>query len=256
MNLTDTLIGVYVTNEPLNLEPDQHVVATQADDPAYAFAGIDGFIMLEAFSPGMNISNSAIWYCSESIDATSASGVNSNDTTGAVVNTLDITGTLYVGGDSGTYTAFLNPIYETPDGQVYLVKADTNPITVDPGAVDEGFKIWSQLNQTITTTENGKATTNDVTVSMGLAVIKPPTKIVVWQMSNKNQVLANNAYEPGKVPSTIKPKSGVAFLIVETDRTDSSVDRELISPDTGTFRTYAPRADSTFIGYTTTVTWP
>ena len=265
-DFTDKLIGVYMTTEPLALGPDERMYATETPGtgyasgvPQYMFTTLDGFYMFEVHLE--NPSTDSNQYEGSILDPAQEDTTSTDASTGIATTTRAVTGTIQVASsdDGSIYTLFGNPIYQTVDDKVYLIKGTADQTLAflrDTQQVSQAPDTTLTLSQTTTLTTNGQTTIYDSTVAFTVRLIKAPAKIVVLDMGANNRPLSRTAYAPGTLPSSLTPHTGTAYIILETTSVDSSVDRRILSPDDTVFVTYAARSDGICIGYPTHLNWP
>ena len=73
-----------------------------------------------------------------------------------------------------------------------------------------------------TVTENGKSQKESSKVTLQFAIMYKPVKTVIYQMSDSNQVLKRDEYEPTEVPDTLKVESETAYIMEETQKESPS----------------------------------
>ena len=73
-----------------------------------------------------------------------------------------------------------------------------------------------------TVTENGKSQKESSKVTVQFAIMYKPVKTVIYQMSDSNQVLKRDEYEPTEVPDTLKVESETAYIMEETQKESPS----------------------------------
>ena len=73
-----------------------------------------------------------------------------------------------------------------------------------------------------TVTENGKSQKESSKVTVQFSIMYKPVKTVIYQMSDSNQVLKRDEYEPTEVPDTLKVESETAYIMEETQKESPS----------------------------------
>ncbi len=147
-------------------------------------------------------------------------------------------GTIYVcPNEEDIVGVYCNPVYQCPDGSVYLVPGQG--MSFSGGG--EGASMSHKLEDKVTHKENGEEKTYVNSVEIKVETVYEPTQILVLQMDAFGNKLASQVYEPGKLPEEIKPLEGTEYFIVETYKQDAVgeniVSREMIGRDETFFRT-------------------
>ena len=154
-----------------------------------------------------------------------------------------VEGTIYIIPSNGGLPYFVNPVYLSADGRVYVVTGNG----IASSNANEGTAYGYTLDETRTTTENGKVKTNSVSIKISFSVMLAPEKIVILQMDSDDIVLSRTAYEPGAVPEIITLETDTAYLIVETHQRDKAgrlvTVREIYDRAVNIIGTFSVRAD-------------
>lgn len=122
---------------------------------------------------------------------------------------------------------------------------------VFPG-IDGGS--WSQtMEETATTTENGKSLRRRTKVTINIRGISAPADIAVIEMDPNSSVISRAKYAAGEVPDIIG--TAAEYIIVETRDSIGSVNRELFGRDCTSFSTFYCREDGICIATDTEIAW-
>jgi hypothetical protein len=216
----------------------------------YVFEHIPG---VPFFAPTLQDENGEDYTATMSDDAISDRRVDINldeDT-----NSKILEGTLYVvpGRDDAFY---LNPVYQSDDGSVYLTSGDGSSVS---GARVEGERMLQTMEDTYTVTENGKPKTESFSISIAINAMFAPEDIAVLQMDADSNLIARAKYAPGAVPSELTPETRTAYIIVETYKTDAEgkqrIAREIYGDDAESMETYYARDDGVCVRHETQIKW-
>lgn len=143
---------------------------------------------------------------------------------------VHITATLYVQADVGSNedTFYLNPVHQTKEGDIYVGTGNglgSNRIRED------GNEMSSRLDETCNYTENGITKTYTGSVEVKFITKNVPSKITIYQMNEKQEVIREESFAPEDVPEEMKAEEGTAYILVETETEDrvgkKSVEREV-----------------------------
>lgn len=123
-------------------------------------------------------------------------------------NTIE--GTIYMDENHGEVLFYKNPVYQTNDGRIYVTEC-----TVGSFHCSQGGNITSTISQTNTHTVNGEKSEYSMEVSVSLKPVQISELVRLLHMSESNEVLLVQEYEPDELPEEIIPAEGAAYLICE-----------------------------------------
>lgn len=226
---TQTLIGVLITKEYLMLSSerlDAVCVLNSFEDPEtgetipeaeYQFPGIDGIRFYSSkFNDGSERHNSL------SADEGIADIHQEFNITDNGENT-SLHGTVYLIPNGSPQTLYLNPVYQTSNGDVFVVSGDGNYFDLDnnPGVT------WSQkIAETRTETAGDVTSSYSSEVEVTVCPMDVPTCISVLQFNEKNELLKKTDYAPDQLPEYFDALRDASYVIVET-ATSKGINREL-----------------------------
>lgn len=128
------------------------------------------------------------------------------------------------------FVYYANPIYQTGDGEFYLVGDNFGIAAM---AVEGDNRAITYSDQ-ITTTEELKTTTEKFSVTVTYQTMYKPNKITLCQMDENHQLIKRDNYEPGKLPEKIQAEKDAAYFMIETEKTDGEgkthIMREIYEP--------------------------
>lgn len=151
---------------------------------------------------------------------------------------IRLEGTIYLcPNEEDNVGAYYNPVYQCPDGRVYLVSGYGMSFS---GSV-EGGSMSHKVEDKVTVNENGEEKTYVNTVEIKVETVFAPTKIVVLQMDEAGNKLDGQEFEPGKLPEEIKPLVDTEYFIIETHKLDAAgenvVTRKMVGKEETFFQT-------------------
>lgn len=169
---------------------------------------------------------------------------------------ITLEGTIYISSLQDGIAHYINPVYQDAHGRVFALTGDGIMMNSVEG---EGSGFSQNLEETSTSTENGKSKEVSTSVTISIDVILPPEKIVILEMDENSSILGNREYSPGELPDKLTPKREVDYIIVETHKRDSTgtvlVTRELFSREDETLSTFYCRKDGICVKAWTQLTW-
>lgn len=151
---------------------------------------------------------------------------------------IQLEGTIYLcPNEEDRVEIYCNPVYQCPDGRVYLVSGQG--MSFSGGG--EGATMSHKVEDKVTVKENGEEKTYVNSVEIHVTTTYAPDKIIVMQMDASGNKTDTQEYLPGKLPEEIKPLADTEYFIVETYTLDasgaSSVTRKMVSKEETFFQT-------------------
>ena len=151
---------------------------------------------------------------------------------------IHLEGTIYLCPDEeNNVGVYCNPVYQCPDGSVYLVPGQGMSFS----GSGEGGSMSHKLEDKVTVNENGEEKTYVNSVEIKVETVFAPTQIVVLQMDKTGNKVDTQEYEPGELPEEIKPLADTEYFIIETHKTDAAgenvVTRKMVSKEETFFQT-------------------
>lgn len=268
----DRLVGVLVTTEYLNIpwESDGRIYAVLKDRTLteegtgkettiqeFVFEDVEGFPYFVAYKPltgGEENVFESQYTNSQSHETISDShmGLHYSDEE----EKITLEGTIYFAPKSLDMIVQLNPIYQQPDGRLYVTSGSSMG---NSGSEGEGMGMTSTLDETTAMTENGKTKKFTTNIKISISSMFPPEKIVLLQMDKGSSILSRQEFAPGDVPSELVPEEDTAYIIVETHKRDNFgevvIGRELYSGKDEMLFTFMVRGDGVLEKALTTLVW-
>lgn len=135
-----------------------------------------------------------------------------------------ISGTIWTAKDSGEVIFYLNPVYQTEDGQVYLLPG--SGIHFSSGV---GGRATQKMEETRTVTVNGETFEENFAVEVAVDVTEPAETVTVLQMDEENRELSRTTYRADALPEELTPDTGTAYLLVQSN-TKTGTQRQICQP--------------------------
>lgn len=133
---------------------------------------------------------------------------------------VEMEGTLYIAhSPTDTRTFYINPVYQTEDGRIYVVSG--SGMTSDC----EGGGFSQQIEEKREVSENGEVTAERTKVKVNFEYIVPPEKVAIVEMDRENCVVNRTEFAAGDVPDSFS--SEAEYIIVEFIALDGTVTREI-----------------------------
>ena len=145
-----------------------------------------------------------------------------------------ISGTIWVNPNFGDVIFYLNPMYQTPDGQVYLIPGSGLHMSGDIAG-----QATQTLSETFTVTENSKTEESSFEVEVTIDIAMPAETVTILQMNGQNTQIGKETYSADQLPDGITPNPETAYLIVEI-QTQTGIQRQLIEPEEDSISVFIP----------------
>ncbi|NLB41586.1 MAG: hypothetical protein GX815_04880 [Clostridiales bacterium] len=169
-----------------------------------------------------------------------SSGNHFSDAHLSIGDETSIEGTIYVTANATHHAYYLNPVYQSSDGQVYLTAGSGISFS---GDMSEGAAFTQTLEEKYTTTENGEKTEVKFKATVKIAVKHPSTSVNVIQMDAESNIVLSQDYKPNAVPDEIELNKDTSYVIFES-KIDSPegeiIKREMFEPGDSYFTSYTP----------------
>lgn len=174
---------------------------------------------------------------------------------------VSLQGTIYMvpGQMDKNIAYYMNPVYQTEDGRIYLTGGSGFSTSGESG---EGVHSTTTLSGEIKLTENERATTEKSSVAVSYATMHRPVKITLYQMDGNHQCIKEQEYIPGTLPESMEMEPEAAYLLTETEKERLSGERFLIrevydrrEDDDNILKTWYDLGNGILAGQETTLEW-
>lgn len=214
----ERLAGVYLTLEPIVLEAGTDRIQAQkvsGEDSRYAFPGVEGLLLASFWITEPE--NGGFWSmdCSQGLCSV-LSSYNAIEN-GAEVG---LTATLYLTKEAGPQVCYLNPVYQGPDGAVYLKPDDFGTSTSTEAIASENLTATTTIEQE----EADVVNTTDITVNF--IHVDLSQGLTVLEMDENHQILKTHTFTPGELPESLQPLAETAYILTE-EQTASDTHRAI-----------------------------
>jgi hypothetical protein len=169
---------------------------------------------------------------------------------------IELQGTVYISPGAISDVIYINPVYQSADGRVYLVTGQGLAATGDNR---EGSVYTQTLTDKVTVKENGKSKTYNSSVKVSLVTMYPTEKVTILQMDKDSNILKKDEYKPEDVPKELKAESAADYIILESTKTtydkESKIERTIFSKSDQTLWFFCKGDDKVLIKAYTTILW-
>ncbi len=142
--------------------------------------------------------------------------------------------TLYTIRGSDLYTVYVNPIYQTTNGEVYITEGT---------GIGGAGGLTKTITETVTTEQDGEEYSYTGTFIIHREEIDIPQGVTVMQMDATHTPLQTDTYTAGQMPETIITKAETAYILVTEQSLDTNSNvvetRSLLQPSDEHLETFA-----------------
>ena len=126
---------------------------------------------------------------------------------------------------------YCNPVYQTPEGDVYLTSGNGMLLNSQLEAQDSVFAVT--LSEDRSQTADGQTTSaSGSTVTFHAGVMLPPERIELIQLDGDSRELRRDGYDPDAMPDSVTLDPACESVLVQTHRRgadgEAAVTRELV----------------------------
>lgn len=163
---------------------------------------------------------------------------------------LELSGIIYVDREATDLAFHMNPVYQTPEGEVYAL--GTFPVGLHAVSMSGCPQTFSQEQETAI----GEVETSSGTITLEIQALDLPERYVILEMDSENNVISSSSYTPEEMPREYIPDGDAAYLILES-HCDGHITRSVHSPDDETPRieNYRPGNWGILIRGFTSIVW-
>lgn len=244
----DRLCGVFVTLDYLDISfedqeleipanwngdpssivfPEGRIYATRNEEENghidYTFDGIEGFRLFSVNTDSPDGLGS--YSASYGDDALQDGLIEISD------EEVSLSGTIYFDVHSSC-SVFPNPVYQTPDGQVYMTSGTGISFGGDQ---TEGSGGSTSLSATMTETIDGVETSHTTEVEIKVEALNTNKKVILKQMDSDDKIIEQTEITQDQIPESIAVHKSTAYMIMEEHCIDhenkASVKRTLVRTD-------------------------
>lgn len=232
----DKLVGAFITTEYLDLFDAETYIKDNigsiqdgiipADDPkysrkiyatpvehGYAFPDLEGILIASFW-----VKTDAEGYWSSIVSNDGLSDISrkyeSTDTGSSIAHSANI----YVPCNSGDVVFYLNPVYQTQEGDVYLTSGTGASMNASIGG-----KMTQTLHGDAKISEEMQTTSYTYDLEVSVCCIDVPIAVTYTQMDAQHHVLLKETFTPGQLPEEFTPLKKTAYILIEEEYEDSFV---------------------------------
>lgn len=169
---------------------------------------------------------------------------------------VELKGTLNLSMSFANKEIFINPVYQTEDGSVFVESGDS---FMQGCTTSEGNFMTNTYSDSTTTTNNGVSETKGNSVALSIAFLYTPETVVLIQMDQNNEIVKRSEFKPGTLPETFKPESATEYIVVETHKKDANgsalVTRKIYTKEDYAVFSYYVRADGICVNQSASLEW-
>jgi len=237
-----TLTTITLTNEETGEE---------IETEEFIFDGIDG---ISFFAPTIHATEERDSYIASMSDEAISGGfvyIHMGDDESR--RTME--GTIYVSPSESLTAYYINPVFQSSDGSVYMTSGSGISFSGD----GVGVTMSQTMSAVYTVTEHGRTTTESFSITISVSTMHAPEIIIIMQMDADNAPVLRTEYEPDAMPEVITLEADTAFVIVESHSNSGidniSIHREIYGRDSDGIETFYDRDDGILVKRWTAIAW-
>ncbi|MBQ4638155.1 MAG: hypothetical protein IJB92_05395 [Clostridia bacterium] len=248
----DTLIGVYVTYEHLDLFDNEKYIQDNLDNliagkemggntsdyqgklyaeliqreltdkngnkkymTEYSFEGFGG---MEFFVPLYN-DQDGDYYASTQSDGISDAKMHVKSTDEG--DFIELSGTIYFEADKKDRTFYMNPVYQQADGNVYAVTGNGMSMNCDGSGVSSSTKLEEKLTQN----DNGNVSGRGADIEITFTSIDRPKGAEIVIMDKEDNEIKSMEMDFGEPLETIYVPDSAEYIVVKQNESIAAYDR-------------------------------
>ena len=135
-----------------------------------------------------------------------------------------ISGTIWMKKNSGDVIYYMNPIYQTTDGKVYVVSGSGLHISSDVGG-----RASQKIEEKATITESGETYSYTFAVEVAVDFAEPAETVTIIQMSQKDEEISREIFQVDNLPKQFVPSADTAYIIAISE-SDDGINRQINQP--------------------------
>lgn len=241
----DKLVGVFITNEHLDMPfPEDRIYADGTE-----FTGLEGircFFTLQEDSEGSYYKTTADDGASDRI-----THFTTTDNGEKIEQEL----TLYMERRPGNWTLFMNPVYQSGDGAIYVQTGQGMRCPADTAGESASYTLSEENSYT-----DGRETKTDSShIKVTVQVIDRTETVRVLKFDGEYKLISTETYKPEDVPDSFRPSAETAYIIVECVNRDlngaETTQRTLYQPTDEYFESFSGTNNGLLIKHQTEIEW-
>lgn len=242
----DRLVGVFVTPEHLDLfdaeayfndNIDQIIKGGEIRDNGAAY---QKRLYAQRVNDVLSVGDVEGWfYCAPRLEdengeyiAAEGSPVFSDGYTHIFSGTterLELGCTLYVSSNADFVSAYINPVYQDSDGNIYVLSGSG----ISCNGLAQGGSMSQSVEENETITADGETREKGSKITVTIAGKDPTERLTVYEMSGEDSLLARYELDPDDLPGEWKITPGCEWLIVREND-----ERSVYGPEDETFAAF------------------
>lgn len=231
----DKLVGVFLTKEHLDMPFVEDRIYAEGTE----FKGLEGircFFTLQEDSEGSFYKTTADNGASDR-----KTHFTSTDSGEKIEQEL----TLYLQSRPGELTVFVNPVYQSGDGRVYVQTGNGFITPADTAGVSSS----SSLSEDYSYTDGRETVTDSSSIVVNFKVIDCPEKVKVLEFDSENALISEKEYSADEMPDSYKPNAKTAYIIIESGT------RELYQPMDEYLESFSGADNGLLVKHQTEIKW-
>lgn len=241
----DKLVGVFLTSEHLDMPDFEDRIYAEGED----FIGLNGlrcFFSLQEDEEGS-------YYKTTADNGASDRSIHFTSTDEGEKIEQELT--VYLESRRGTWTMFINPVYQTGEGLVYVQTGQG----IRAPAETAGESASSTRSEEYTYTDGTQTKTDGSFIKVTVQVVDRPETVKILEFDGENALICEQAYGADEVPMSYKPGAETKYIVIELVSKDingdQSTQRRLYQATDEYFETFYSADDGICVKRETELNW-
>lgn len=188
-----------------------------------------------------------------SLTADGYTDVKTTMKSGDMEEELEISGTIYFSLDAVIDVIYINPVFQSEDGKVYLESGDGFALG------NLGVTFSNELKNEITVSENDNIRSYISIIQVSIVNINPTNQISILEMDRDNKLVKKTDHNPDNILSVFNTESDTEYIIVESRKevfnNESEIERRLFTKEDEELWYFKNHDDKVFVKAYTPILW-
>lgn len=220
----------------------------------FVFEGLEGIPYFAAYIPANEMQEGYLATQSDSAICDGKTHITTTDSG----ERIELSGTIYVAPGEYNQVIYINPVYQDAQHNVYLTAGGGLSCS---GVENEGGFMSQKFETEVTETRNDKTQTFASCIELSVGVMLETQTVSVIEMTENHTPAGEISWSPDRIPDKIKISKDAAYLLVETHKItlqgESIIQRQILEKnDPDGIKTYQFGPNGVYTACNTQITWP
>ncbi len=170
---------------------------------------------------------------------------------------LKIEGTIYTLAEGGRDLFFINPIYQSPSGEVYAISGNGTSMGGDIGP---GTSHSTNLKEEWSLKDSsGNSQGWSCEIDISIEYVAEPVKVRILEYSGENTLVSASEYSPDELPESLSPGEDTEYIVLESFSRNAGEEqcrRSLYQREDEYLFCFTAREDGIVLKKSAAINWP